>query len=157
MTASDGGGLGDGPVYVDSSALVKVYVAEPDSDSVDALLRRRRDLVISDLVITEIVSSAARRMRVGAISRADVRALRKAVLDDVESDRLRLVDLRSSTHRRAEGLLTTLGDVPLRAADALHLAIALESECRTMMTWDARLGMAAGIAGMEVFPAYRPD
>ncbi|MCA1733007.1 MAG: type II toxin-antitoxin system VapC family toxin, partial [Acidobacteria bacterium] len=106
----------DGPVYVDSSALVKIYVPEADSDDIEELLRRRRDLVISDLVVTEIVSAAARRMREGTLPREKVAYLQQSILEDVESDRVRLVDLRSTTHRDAERILMTFDSVSLRAS-----------------------------------------
>jgi uncharacterized protein len=142
----------DGPVYVDSSALVKIYVPEADSEEVEAVLRRRRDLVISDLVVTEIVSAAARRMREGTLSPANVGYLQQAILEDVESDRIRLVDLRSATHRDAERILMTVDSVALRAADAIHLALALESDCRSMMTFDTRLAGAARSVGISIHP-----
>lgn len=143
--------LGSWPVYVDSSAIVKVYLPESDSDRVDRMLRGRTDLVISELVVTEIISSAARRMREGTLSASDVRSLQRTILSDVESQRVRLVDLRSSTHREAERILITVR-ATLRAADSLHLALALESECRTVMTFDARLAAAAEAVGLDVAP-----
>ncbi len=142
----------DGPVYVDSSALVKIYVPEADSEEVEATLRRRRDLVISDLVVTEIVSAAARRMREGTLSTANLGYLQKTILEDIESDRIRLVDLHSATHRDAERILMTVDSVALRAADAIHLALALESDCRSMMTFDVRLAEAARSVGIAVHP-----
>jgi len=51
--------------------------------------------------------------------------------------------------REAERLLMVLG-LPLRAADALHLALATDAQCRVLMTFDARLGAAAEAAGFEV-------
>jgi uncharacterized protein len=151
MSESDRTLLGEGPIYVDSSALVKVYLPEPDSSRVDDLLRKRTDLIVSDLVLTEIVSAAARRMREGDLTREDVITVRQAILDDVRSERLRLLDLDSETHREAERLLVTL-DAPLRAADSLHLTLALGSRCSTIMTFDAKLSEAARHVGMAVFP-----
>jgi uncharacterized protein len=145
----------DGPVYVDSSALVKIYVPEPDSDSIEELLRRRRDLVISDLVVTEIVSAAARRMREGTLTKDTVGYLQQSILNDVESDRVRLVDLRSTTHRDAERILMTVDSVALRASDAIHLALVLESDCRSVMTFDLRLSEAARSVGISVYPENR--
>jgi predicted nucleic acid-binding protein len=42
---------------------------------------------------------------------------------------------------------------PLRAADALHLALATEAEARAVVTFDQRLAAAALLAGMDVLPA----
>ena len=35
-------------VYLDTSALVKLYISEPESSWLDRALRGRRDLIVSD-------------------------------------------------------------------------------------------------------------
>lgn len=54
-----------GPLYLDASALVKIYMPEPGSDELDAALQGRDDLVISDLAVTEVISALTRRRREG--------------------------------------------------------------------------------------------
>jgi hypothetical protein len=58
------------PVYLDTSALAKLYFPEPESVELDAALVARRDLFVSDLAITELTSATARQMRDGALSPA---------------------------------------------------------------------------------------
>ena len=67
-----------GPLYVDASALVKLYLPEPESDDLNRALSGRRDLVGSDMAVTEIVSSLARRRRKGEIDVAAVARLHRA-------------------------------------------------------------------------------
>jgi hypothetical protein len=43
-----------GPVYVDASALVKLFVPEDESDALNAALSRPADVVLSDLALTEM-------------------------------------------------------------------------------------------------------
>jgi predicted nucleic acid-binding protein len=50
-------------IYLDSSAFAKLYVPEADSERLDAFLRGRRGLMISELAITEVLSAVARRKR----------------------------------------------------------------------------------------------
>jgi len=50
-------------LYVDSSALAKLYVPEAESEKLDAYLRGRIGLMISELAITEVLSAVARRKR----------------------------------------------------------------------------------------------
>ena len=154
MTTASKGSRGRlrGPIYLDSSAAVKLYLPEADSDSLEALLLRRRDLCLSSLAVTEIVSAAARRRREGHLSSADLARVHAALLDDLADQAFINVDLDSQTHRAAERLLAAAGDTPLRAANALHLALALAVNARTVITFDRRLTAAALGAGLNVFP-----
>ena len=59
------------------------------------------------------------------------------------------IALTASIHREAERLLMTLGSrVPLRAADGLHLALAVTARARTLVTFDRRMATAARAMGM---------
>jgi len=64
----------------------------------------------------------------------------------------RRFELIPAAHREAERLLISLRTVPLRAVDALHLALALGAEAASLLTWDRRLGAAAQAIGLGVFP-----
>jgi predicted nucleic acid-binding protein len=65
----------------------------------------------------------------------------------------RRVELTREVHRRAEQFLLTLTVTPLRAADALHLALAVSSRAASMASFDARLGVAARAIGLATYPA----
>ena len=56
-----------GPVYVDASAWVKLYVQEAHSDAVNSALLGRRDLFVSDLGATEVASALGRACREGRL------------------------------------------------------------------------------------------
>jgi predicted nucleic acid-binding protein len=45
-----------------------------------------------------------------------------------------------------------LTQTPLRAADALHLALALSARAASMAVFDARLATAARAVGLAVYP-----
>ena len=64
-----------GPVYFDSSALIKLYVPEPGSDELNRSVEGRNDLLVSDLALTEVVSAVARRLREGGLTLAIARRL----------------------------------------------------------------------------------
>lgn len=139
-----------GPIYCDASALVKFYVPEAESDALNRLLEGRRDLLVSDLSITEIVSSLSRRRREGTLEAAIASRMHRAILGHVEEGVYRKVELISSTHREAERLLLSLQAVPLRAADALHLALAVAGDAASLLTFDRRLSDAAVAIGLGV-------
>jgi predicted nucleic acid-binding protein len=56
-------------------------------------------------------------------------------------------------HRRAEHFLLSLGDIPLRASDALHLALAASGRAASLASFDARMVAAARAASLAVYPA----
>lgn len=138
------------PLYLDASVLVKLFVPQPDSDALNAAMRGARDVVLSDLALTEMASALGRRACDGALTTLETRRLyREAVkLAGV----CRRLELTPPIHRRAERLLLTL-PAPLRALDALHLASAIDAQVATVVTLDARLRDAAASQGLFVAPA----
>ncbi len=136
------------PVYLDTSALAKLYVPESGSDEMDDALVGRRDVVVSDLAVTELVSAVARRVREGDLVAAHARRIYQRVLSDVGGGEFRRVEITASTHREAERLLMGVGRrVPLRAADALHLAMAALAGVRVLVTFDRGMRAAAEALG----------
>jgi predicted nucleic acid-binding protein len=141
-----------GPLYIDASAFVKVYVPEADSRLVERLMQGRRDLVVSDLCITETISALARQRREGLLGEGvDQRAYLK-ILDHREAGLFLPAPLTTATHREAERLLLSIEGVALRAADALNLALATTSEAAAIIAFDQRLRQAAGRIGLAVLP-----
>jgi predicted nucleic acid-binding protein len=126
--------------YVDSSALVKLVVEEPESVALRRHLRRRSPLVASALVRTE-VARAVLPHGDGAVSRA------QSVLSAVDLIRI------SDQILRAAG---TLLPPELRSLDAIHLAtvLHLRSDIGTLVTYDERMAGAARALGLRtVSPA----
>jgi predicted nucleic acid-binding protein len=107
---------------------------------------------VSDLALTEIVSAAARRLREGSLTREAVRRLQHAILARLDDGIYHRVELTRDVHRRAEHFLMTLEETPLRAADALHLALATSARAASLASFDARLVAAARAGGLAVYP-----
>jgi len=141
-----------GPLYVDTSALLKLYFRESDSNAANELLRGRRDVVISQLAITEMISAIARRCREGALDFKMASVAQQAILDHIETGIYACLDLLPETHREAERILFTTREIPLRAADALHLALARSARARSLLTFDRRMAEAGRTAGFVTFP-----
>ena len=141
-----------GPLYLDAGALVKLYLPEPESDRLNSAIVGRTDLIASDLALTEIVSSLSRRCREGDIKKADMDRLHRLVLEHFESGVYQRAELSPQVHRLAEKFLSTGTEVPLRAADALHLALARSSNAATIVTFDRRMAEAARLTPLTVFP-----
>jgi len=141
-----------GPVYVDTSALLKLYFREPQSKATNDLLQGRSDVVISQLAVTEMVSALARRCREGALAFEEAADVQQAVLLHIEKGIFRCIDVQPETHRDAERLLLETRTVPLRAADALHLALAQGARVKSLVTFDHRTAEASRIVGFDTLP-----
>lgn len=141
-----------GPVYCDTSALVKLYLPESESDVLNELVRGRRDLMASDLAVTEIVSSLCRRQREGSLDSEALARLHRTILSHLQKGVFQRLELVPETHREAERLLVSLKHLPLRSADALHLALALQGQAMSVLTYDHRLAEAARQSGLGVHP-----
>ena len=123
-------------IYLDSSAIVKLAVEEPESTALRRYLRRRRPLV----------SSALARAEVGrALLPLGEAALRRG--QDVLS-RLELIRINDRILIAAGSLLPA----ELRTLDAIHLATAqqLETELARLLTYDERMSAAAQTIGCTV-------
>lgn len=135
-----------GPIYLDTSALIKLFVPEAESDVLNESLVGATDVVISDLALTEMASALGRRTREGLLTPAEARRLLG------EAGRLaracRRAELTPPTHRRAERLLLTAGSA-LRSLDALHVSLAIDAGASTIVTYDSRLALAA--TGQHLF------
>ena len=142
------------PLYLDASALVKLLVPEPESEALNQALVGAEDVIISDLALTEMASALGRRMRERRLAATEARRLQR------EAEKLaracHRVELTPPTHRRAERLLLSSRETPLRALDALHLATALAADAATVVSYDPRLRAAALAQGLSVAPEATP-
>ena len=123
--------------YMDASAFVKLFVAEPES----AAVSRAIDTSWPHIVASEVLAIEAFRaaLRVGGEAPAEVaRLLRRVVLRPLSAE------IRDSACR--------IGTPGLRALDAIHLATALsrEVEIGAFFTYDRRLAQAGMEAGLRV-------
>jgi len=132
--------------------LVKIYLPEAGSRALEARLVGRRDLAVSELAVTEVVSALTRRKREGSLDAAVVIRLHRAILHDIGAGDYRSLDLAPAVHREAERLLVLFERVPLRAAGALHLALAASADCGTVVTFDRRMAEAALHLGLTAVP-----
>jgi len=108
---------------------------------------------VSDLAVTEIISALAHRLRQGSLVRDAARRLQHAILGRLDENVYHRVELTRDVHRRADHFLLSLPETPLRAADALHLALATSARAASLASFDARLAAAARAVGLAVYPA----
>jgi predicted nucleic acid-binding protein len=127
--------------YLDTSALVKLVVAEAETAALRRwLLQSDRRPILNDLARTELMR-AVRRAAPDRVLQA------RAVLDSIT-----LIDVGTQTFEQAGRL-----DPPLlRSLDAVHLASALElgDDLDGIVTYDDRLAEAARANGV---PSVAPS
>jgi predicted nucleic acid-binding protein len=123
------------PAYLDSSAFVKMVVAEPESDALRGFLGEQGGRSISSALLRAEALRAVRRYGLeglarvrGALRRMDFVAVDDAVLD-------------------AAGVLDP---AVLRTLDAIHLATALMlgEDLSVLLTYDDRMKRAAEELGV---------
>jgi predicted nucleic acid-binding protein len=137
-------------MYLDTSVIVKRYVAEPDSDAVDALVVGH-SLMTSEIAVTEFWSALLAKERAGQISAAWRRRIWDVFVDEIESRVLTLVKVDGALLREAnEVLLKVHPVVPLRSLDAIHLAAYGVSRAGPLFSADQRMVRAALALGFEV-------
>jgi predicted nucleic acid-binding protein len=145
------GTLAPGPAYIDSSALVRVYIPCQASGNLNAAVEGRTDLMVSDFALTEVTSAVCRLRTEGSLDAETAFKIHSQLLRHAESGVFESVDLTGPIHRSAEKRLLNTRAFPLRAGDALHLELALAGKCLTMVTFDYRLAKASRSIGLLVF------
>jgi len=118
-----------GATYLDSSAIVKLAIEEPESAALRRYLQRRRPLVSSALARTEVLRAL--------LPQGDPAIARGRAV-------LALVDLV----RINDKILSAAGAIEpheVRSLDAIHLATAqrLGADLAQLVTYDDRMALAA--------------
>jgi predicted nucleic acid-binding protein len=140
-------------MYCDTSALLKLYVSEPGSGDFNRLVEGRDDLLVSDLTVTEVISALGRRLRDGVGTLETAHRVQRAIVGRLDDGTYRRVELTREVHRRAEHFLLSLTESRLRAADALHLALAGSAHAASIASFDSRLAAAARAIGLATYPS----
>jgi hypothetical protein len=142
-------------VYVDTSALIKRYITEPNSDEFEAFFMARTPLAISRLTLVEIRSTLARRRRNGEISALLETEAMDEVRTDIQDGILEVHPVSDDQVAQALHLIGQVAPLPLRTLDALHLAIAQHLHCPDFATADRQQADSAEVLGLNVFPFIR--
>jgi predicted nucleic acid-binding protein len=140
-------------LYLDTSALVKIYVDEEGSPVCRRAVTGADLVATSALAYVEARAAFARRRRDGGLTAGEHRR----VVRDLEGDWASYVVIEATSRVIREGARLT-DRYHLRAYDAVHLASAgvLRDGARTQSLvfacWDAGLGRAARREGLSLLP-----
>jgi uncharacterized protein len=137
-------------VYVDSSALIKRVIAEPESEALDSALGQQADakaaLVSSSLAWVEV--SRAIQARLDIEHRDEVNSAIETALSGL-AERPITADVVSLARR--------IGPGRLRSLDAIHVATAVLLDVDMIVTYDERLAEAARHNGLTVSVPLPPQ
>lgn len=141
-------------LFVDTSVLVKLYIAEPGSERMCEVVETEDQIAASTLPFAELHAAFARRRREGLLLEPELVEIRSRLADDWEE--LMQVPVGSEILALVPGLCERS---PLRGADAVHLASALllrqeGLEIRFACSDGTLLGAAAK-EGLAIFDPVR--
>jgi len=139
--------------YADPSALLKLYVHEPESAGMSAWRTRTKGALPltphGRLEIVNGIGPAASRKLMTADAMRDALA---SFDEDVAEGRYADADVlwRSTLERAAELSRAHTAALGCRSLDVLHIATALELGLRSFVTFDRRQGQLARLSGLRV-------
>ena len=136
-------------VYIDTSALVKLYVPEPESEAVQALVGTAQVAAVSVVAFAEARAAFARKRREPAVNPKDYRRIVREFDDDW--DHYFVVDVTEPLVKRAAQLADKHG---LRGYDAIQLSSAIvlrdqSGEAVSFCCFDGRLLRASRREGLK--------
>jgi len=126
--------------YFDSSALAKLYIVESESQAVIDLVNAHTSRVTSILTRVEVRRVIARQH-----SRIEGAIARESFLNDLAL--FHVAALGSQVCERAAAIAEATS---VRTLDSLHLATAVLTQCRGIVTFDRRQATVAAELGLDV-------
>jgi uncharacterized protein len=136
-------------IYVDTSALVPIFIRESKSEPVLSWLESGGErLAISEWTLVEFASAAAIKARTGEITANLLKQVAKRVQEFARENCVLASPGRDEFRRAGELVLDR--KLKLRAGDALHLAIAESLSVQAVLSLDAALNDSARLLGMSV-------
>jgi predicted nucleic acid-binding protein len=143
-------------LYLDTSALVKRYVAEAGSEAVNAWMEAAEVLTTGLLTRAELAAAITRLSRMQLMESSEALRILGIFRDEWES--LLRLPVTETTVQRADQLACQHG---LRGYDAVHLATALiwretTKQSIHLVTYDRLLWQAARAEGVLALPDLLP-
>lgn len=132
-------------VYFDSSAFVKRYIQERNTDVVLAWCERADELALSTIAIPELISAFCRLHREGMLNSTQYEQIKADLMQDVR-DAL-IIETTPDVTARA---INALEMYPLRGMDAIHTGAALACQAEAFVSSDNRQCQAAEGLGLNV-------
>lgn len=138
-------------LYFDTSALIKLYIAEAYSEEVSDLYKKASLVVVSRVTYAEAMAGLSRRSRESPVDLLKIEAIKEALKKDWPE--FGIVELTQSVVE----LAATYADLfALRGFDSIQLASAKALQMKTtdpvhFACFDQRLAQASAVLGMQAY------
>ncbi|MEW6306304.1 MAG: type II toxin-antitoxin system VapC family toxin [Verrucomicrobiota bacterium] len=141
--------------YWDTSALAKLYIAEPDSGAFQTYALTN-SIVTSRLALWELRHVALRKEVEGVIQSSTAETIWQQAEADVINGRVSMIELDQNLTAELESVMAACyrgtPSLAVRTLDSIHLASARVAGETEIVATDARLRSAALSLGLAVFP-----
>ncbi len=144
-------------LYWDTSALLKLYVAEPDSsDFLDLITHSKEPICSSAVAAVEVLCALSRKEQAGDLGRGAAGALYRKFTTDCDAGRTILVPYGRDVLAEAEELaalaFSQLRPVKIRSLDLIHVASAVAVSADAIVATDRNVRRCAALARIKVLP-----
>ena len=145
------------PPYFDSSYLVRLYLRDPGFEEVRTLAGSSTGVASAWLAQAEVITALHRALREGRLQPDGYHSVLDQFVSDSQDGLFHWLPLTDALQQRLKEFFRKAGPaIFLRAADALHLACAVEHNFKEVHSNDRRFLDAAphfGLKGRDVIPA----
>ncbi len=143
-------------LFWDTSAVLKLYVDEPDAKTFRALAQRPEILFISAFCVHEVHCAFYRKEFVKALKPGMAEVLYQAFRDEINRGYFHLIEYNPGVEQHAAEVVRACyganRPVLIRSLDALQLGSALAAGARDIVCTDKRMRQGAALLRLGVFP-----
>ncbi|MCE0521477.1 MAG: type II toxin-antitoxin system VapC family toxin [Methylacidiphilales bacterium] len=141
-------------IFCDTSAAVKIYLAEREYRAVQRLFQAEDELCLSELARVEMMGIFHRLLREGIWTQTDfLAAVRQFSNDEISGFWTWLPLDKPIIDAAAKTYATLPRTVFLRSSDCLHLVTALHHNFDEIYTYDTHQSAAAAVLGLKAVSA----
>lgn len=145
-------------VFWDTSALLKLYVAEPDSNAFAMLAKRGGALAISMWTTHEILCGLHRKELLRDLKRGGAEAIYERFLLQITAGTLHVITYTTTVAEHTTEVIrrcySARKPVAIRTLDALQLGSAFAGGADEVVSTDARMRAGAKILNLRISPDF---
>ena len=142
--------------YWDTSALLKLYVAEPDSAHFATVAAQEDSLATSTIATSEMLCALYRKENAGGLKNGGAHSTLRRFQRDVDDGRIIAIPYGSDIVTEIEKVVKSVLNRPrpalVRTLDAIHVASALVGGAKMFVATDERLRKVAALVNLKLIP-----